>query len=122
MSSSKHWLKIRTNNWIKIKQYFSNRTTRQLRERLELYLNLTINQSSWIKEEDQLLLEGQKIYENAWKYISKVFLPNRTNVAIRNKFHHHLKQNESDLNSFQFCSEGKDFSFCLFDDLDANLF
>jgi N-methylhydantoinase B/oxoprolinase/acetone carboxylase alpha subunit len=34
-----------TNSWIKIKQYFSNRTTRQLRERWRLYLNPCIHQN-----------------------------------------------------------------------------
>jgi hypothetical protein len=34
-----------TNSRIKIKQYFSNRTTRQLRERWKLYLNPNINQN-----------------------------------------------------------------------------
>jgi hypothetical protein len=110
-----------TNHWIEMKRYFSNRTTRQLRERWELYLNPTINQSSWTKEEDQLLLEGQKKHGNAWKDISKVLLPNRTNVAIRNRFHHLVKQNESELDLFQFCFEEKDFSFCSFDDFNVDL-
>jgi hypothetical protein len=108
-----------TNNWIKIKQYFSNRTTRQLRERWTLYLNPNVNQSLWTKEEDQLLLEGQKIYGNAWKDISKVFLPNRTNVAIRNRFNRIIKETQSELDLFQFCFEGKDLNFCSFDDLDT---
>jgi hypothetical protein len=110
--------RLGTNNWIKMKGYFSNRTTRQLRERWRLYLNPNINQNPWTKEEDQLLLEGQKIYGNAWKDISKVFLPNRTNIAIRNRFHQLIKQTESELNLFQSCFEGKDLSFCSFDDLD----
>jgi hypothetical protein len=111
-----------TNDWIGIKRYFFNRTIRQLRERWKLYLNPTINQSSCTKEEDHLLLEGQKRYGNAWENISKAFLPNRTNIAIRNRFHHLLKQNESELDLFQFCFEGKDFSFCSFDGFDIDLF
>jgi hypothetical protein len=83
-----------------------------------LYLNPNINQNPWTKEEDQLLLEEQKIYENDWKDISKVFLPNRTNIAIRNRFNRLIKETQSELNLFQFCFEEKDLNFCSFDDLD----
>jgi myb proto-oncogene protein len=97
--------KFGTHSWINIKRYFSNRTTRQLRERWKFYLNPTINQSSWTKEEDELLPKGQKIYGNCWKVISQHFLPNRTRIAIRNRFNQLLKQNESEFKSFEFCFE-----------------
>jgi hypothetical protein len=109
-----------THNWINIKHYFTNRTTRQLRERWVLYLNPNIDQTQWSKEEDDLLLEGQKIYGNAWKVISKNFLPKRTNIAIRNRFHRLARQSEPVLDSFQFSIEGKDFSFCPVEDFVFN--
>jgi hypothetical protein len=83
-----------------------------------LYLNPCIHQNPWTKEEYQLLLEGQKIYGNAWKDISKVFLPNRTNIAIRNRFNRLIKETQSELDLFRFCFEVKDLNFCSFDDLD----
>jgi hypothetical protein len=73
-------------DWISIKRYFLNRTTRQLRDRWNLYLNPKINFKPWTIEEDELLRISQKQYGNSWKEIQQRYFSNRTDISIRNRF------------------------------------
>jgi hypothetical protein len=75
-----------TSDWITIKQYFKDRTTRQLKDRWRLYLDPQINQEIWTNEEDQLLIEKQKQFGNSWKAIQQEYFPSRTDRSIRNRF------------------------------------
>jgi hypothetical protein len=82
-----HLVKILgTSNWIAIKRYFNNRTTRQLKERWRLYLDPKVKQEPFTNEEDELLIEKQKQFGNSWKTIQIEYFPNRTDISLRNRF------------------------------------
>jgi hypothetical protein len=80
-------------NWITIKRYFNNRTTRQLKDRWRIYLDPQVNQEEWTKEEDQLLIEKQNQFGFSWQTIQQGYFPNRTDISIRNKFVKFQKKN-----------------------------
>jgi hypothetical protein len=62
-----------SSDWISLKKHFSNRTTRQLKDRWQKYLNPKINHNPWTKEEDQILISAQLMYGNSWKTINQKF-------------------------------------------------
>jgi myb proto-oncogene protein len=83
-----------TNNWCEIKNSFPGRTKRQLRERYKFYLDPKKSRDDWTKEEDQKLLQGHEQFGNSWKRTSDELLPNRTGIAIRNRFRQIQKEGE----------------------------
>lgn len=78
-------------DWNFIASFFKNRTTRQVRERWNTYLNPDINVAPWRNDEDLLLIE--KINEFGFKW-SKIgaFLKGRTQMSIKNRWNSHLKK------------------------------
>jgi hypothetical protein len=75
------------NRWKEIAKLFPDRSTRQLRERWIFYLDPSVDQAPFTPEEDHILLDGQQKFGNHWKIIAKQLFPNRTPVALRNRFH-----------------------------------
>jgi hypothetical protein len=70
-----------------IAKLFPDRSVRQLRERWIFYLNPSVDRTPFTPEEDHILLDNQQKFGNLWKFISKELLPNRTPIALRNRFH-----------------------------------
>jgi hypothetical protein len=102
-------------NWEEIKKSFPARTKRQLRERYKFYIDPCLNRNNWTEEEDKILLEGQKQYGNSWKTISLVLLPNRTEIAIRNRFKQMQKEKEEKSNFFDLKFGDLNFDFLKYD-------
>jgi hypothetical protein len=75
-----------TDNWKLIASEFPFRSIRQLRERWRVYLSPCFNKGPFTPEEDQIIIEGQSKFGNSWKNFSQFLLPNRTDIAIRNRF------------------------------------
>jgi hypothetical protein len=100
------------NNWKTISKEFPARSARQLRERWRFYLNPNLNRNPFTSEEDKIIVEGQKQYGNSWKTISQILLPNRTDIAIRNRFRQIQKDQKSNQNElFHFQFDGFDLDF-----------
>jgi myb proto-oncogene protein len=83
------------NQWKQIAAVFPGRSVRQLRERWKIYLDPQINKSPFSEEEDQLLVQGQLLFGNHWKIISQEFLPNRSDIALRNRFYQIQKDQDN---------------------------
>lgn len=77
--------KYGTGQWKMIAAMLPTRTTRQCRERYRHYLDPTLNNDPWTKEEEDLLFEKYAEVGPKWAYIS-TFFPNRTDVNVKN--HH----------------------------------
>jgi hypothetical protein len=100
------------NNWKEIAKEFPARSARQLRERWRFYLNPNLDKNPFTSEEDQIIIEGQKQFGNSWKTISQLLLPNRTDIAIRNRFRQIQKEQKPIQNEFfHFQFDGLDLDF-----------
>jgi hypothetical protein len=60
-------------NWQEIAKSFPDRTLRQLRDRYNLYLDPILNFNSWTEEDEQILIDSQKLFGNSWKKFHKHF-------------------------------------------------
>lgn len=67
------------------------RTGKQVRERYINHLDPNINFEEFRPEEDQLICEYFKVYGNKWSKIAR-HLTKRTENAVKNRFHYHLKK------------------------------
>ena len=74
-----------TQNWKLIAQHIPSRTPRQCRERWFNYINPDLNQNSWTKEEDEVLILNHQKIGNQWKILSK-FLPRRSRNDIKERW------------------------------------
>jgi hypothetical protein len=100
------------NNWNSISKEFPARSARQLRERWRFYLNPNLDRNPFTSEEDEIIIEGQKQFGNSWKTISQILLPNRTDIAIRNRFRQIQKEQKTKQNEFfHFQFDGFDLNF-----------
>lgn len=84
-----------TSNWPLIASAISGRTGKQCRERWINQLNPALNKDDWSMQEDQVLIQQQRVYGNAWSKISH-FLPGRSSNAVKNRWswlvRHRLRQ------------------------------
>ena len=78
------------NNWKLISKYFTNRNTRQLRERYTLYLKPGNLDTPWTHEEDILLYQKIKEIGKHWSLLAKYF-KGRNQNNIKNRWNFHLK-------------------------------
>jgi len=76
----------------KLKALGFPRTGKQVRERYKNHLDPAINLEPFKLEEDLLILNLYKVYQNKWSKIAK-HLINRSENAVKNRFHYHLKKN-----------------------------
>jgi myb proto-oncogene protein len=103
------------NNWKIIANQFPDRSARQIRERWRFYLNPNLDMNPFTLEEDKIVIEAQKQFGNSWKTISQLLLPNRTDIAIRNRFRQLNKEPtedkyiQVDFFHFQFDGAHEDF-------------
>jgi len=78
-------------NWILIARRMDARNPRQCKDRYLQYLSPTVNVGPWTVEEDNLLIEKQRMMGKNWVEISK-FFKSRTDTAIKNRFQYLLKK------------------------------
>jgi hypothetical protein len=71
--------------WSLIAQQLLNRTPRQCRERWKHYLQPGLDAGQWQPEEDALLRAQFAVFGPRWSAIRDI-LPNRTDVAIKNRW------------------------------------
>ena len=79
VKSRKHY------SWYQIAKALTGRSARQVKERWLNYLDPSVNQNIWTKEEENLLLEKIKEHGRKWRLISKYF-NGRTDVHLKNHF------------------------------------
>jgi hypothetical protein len=72
--------------------YFTNRNSKQIRDRYVNYLDPIIVHSKFSIDEDLLLIELQKTYGNKWTTI-KTFFKTRSMDMLKNRFNSALKRN-----------------------------
>lgn len=72
-------------SWRMIALEIPGRTSKQCLERWYGKLNPDLLDTEFTKEEDQILIEKQKIYGNKWSQIS-TFLPGRSTISVRNRW------------------------------------
>ncbi|OHT14495.1 Myb-like DNA-binding domain containing protein [Tritrichomonas foetus] len=73
------------NKWKLISAQMPSRSTRQVRERWQLFLSSNILKEKWSKEEDAILKEKYQEFGSKWKLL-EVFFPGRTSYTIRNRW------------------------------------
>ncbi|EDR29740.1 transcription factor MYB90, putative [Entamoeba dispar SAW760] len=76
-------------NWKSVSDCLPNKTRKQCRERYYNCLSDDIAKKPWSKEEDQMLIDLQKILGNKWTEMSKSF-QGRTPNSLKNRFFSHL--------------------------------
>ena len=76
---------IGTKSWIEVANRMGDRNPRQCKERWENYLNPSINNNPFTKEEDELLIRKQKELGSKWVTISH-FFERRTDAAVKNRW------------------------------------
>jgi myb proto-oncogene protein len=80
--------------WSKIaKACFSNRTSKQIRERYMNYLYPEVKNGKFSLDEEIRILELHNRFGNRWKLISQ-FVPGRSSDAIKNRFNSSIKRNK----------------------------
>jgi hypothetical protein len=100
--------------WNEILKHFPSRTERQLRDRWRFYLDPNIKQTLWTPEEDILLLHGHSVYGNSWKLICLHYLPDRSEISIRNRYkgiENFKRKNRNKSEVFTFNLDGIEASF-----------
>ena len=72
-------------NWAQIASCFERRSARQCRERWQNYLDPSLINAEWTKEDDEKILEGYKELGPHWNAIAKSFY-GRSGNSIRNRY------------------------------------
>ena len=63
----------------------NKRIGKQCRERWLNHLQPSINKGAWTPQEDLVLLENHKAFQNQWSKIA-TYLPGRTENMVKNRF------------------------------------
>lgn len=71
--------------WSLISTMVPNKNPKQCRERWIAQLNPCLSKTNWSYEEDQILLQAQKMYGNHWTKIA-TFLPGRCGNSVKNRY------------------------------------
>ena len=74
------------NDWRHLAKKMEGRNSRQCRERYQYYLNPSLIQGQWTREEDELIISLRNNLGPQWMKISKYF-EHRTDAMIKNRFH-----------------------------------
>ena len=83
--------KYQTKDWKFVSRFLPNRSSRQCRERYNLYLANGIRKEPWNEEEDALILKTVREVGNNWKLLSNL-LKGRTTNDIKNRYYTHLSK------------------------------
>lgn len=78
-------------NWGSLSELLPGRISKQCRERWHNHLCPSITKSDWTKEEDDILIEHQKLWGNKWSKIAAL-LPGRTDNSVKNRWNSSLKR------------------------------
>lgn len=83
-------------DWEEISAQLPGRTSRQCRDRYNNYLYKEIIRRPWTPEEDQIIIEKNKIYGNSWSKIAQ-FLVGRSGNNVKNRWHKYLCHHHPEL-------------------------
>ena len=83
--------KYKTKDWKFVSKFLPNRSSRQCRERYNLYLASGIQKGPWSEQEDALILKIVREVGNNWKLLSTM-LNGRTTNDIKNRYYTHLSK------------------------------
>lgn len=72
-------------DWNHISKQMRTKSPRQCKERFLFYLDPSLNNTPFTKDEDNKLIQLQKEHGNKWKYIS-TFFQKRSEISIRNRY------------------------------------
>ncbi|EAY22992.1 Myb-like DNA-binding domain containing protein [Trichomonas vaginalis G3] len=78
-------VQIYSTDWKTISSIMGTRSPRQCRERYLNYLAPGLANDKWTPQEDQLLIEKQKLFGKKWIHIAK-FFPHRSSANIKNRW------------------------------------
>jgi hypothetical protein len=80
--------------WNLVAKIFSNRNSKQIRDRYINYLDPQIAQNKFTVDEDLLILELHNRYGNRWALI-RALLPHRSSDMIKNRYKSSISRNKS---------------------------
>lgn len=78
-------------NWSLIAKSFKKRIGKQCRERWHNHLDPNVRKDAWSPSEDRYILEQVAYLGTKWSVIAQS-LPGRTDSAVKNRYHSHLKR------------------------------
>lgn len=78
-------------NWSLIAKSFKKRIGKQCRERWHNHLDPNVRKDAWSPNEDRYILEQVTYLGTKWSVIAQS-LPGRTDSAVKNRYHSHLKR------------------------------